>query len=165
MVTRGRWARQKRLLVCRSSRLEGVQKMPRGPAGCILRRVMGRLLRESSRRGETRLSCLLHRGTVPPVQRESAGPRGARDAVCRRRLPRDSAGAVDRSDADTVKIETRKTGSILTACAVSDCALGEPRLRGSRLLSTQIVRKQAKAIRLQQRCNCVQHCRQRLPRV
>jgi hypothetical protein len=34
----------------------------------------------------------------------------------------------------------------LNACAGSEVALGESRLRGSKLLSTQIVRKQAKAI-------------------
>jgi len=81
----------------------------------------------------------------------AAEPRGAREAVGRRRLPRGSRSAGDPSAADTVRINAEDATLILTARADSEVALGSRDCGAVELLSTQIVRKQAKAIHLQRR--------------
>jgi hypothetical protein len=94
VVVRGRWARAERLLVCRRARSGAFKKhAPRS----------GRIKNSDAwwvvwlRCGldrRARLSCLLRCGTsdLLPAS-ETAGPWGAREADCRGRLPRDSAGA------------------------------------------------------------------------
>jgi hypothetical protein len=81
----------------------------------------------------------------------AAEPRGAREAVGRRRLPRGSESAGDPSAADTVSVDAEDAGIDLTARADSKTALGSRDCGAVELLSTQIVRKQAKAIHLQRR--------------
>ncbi|MBB5342738.1 hypothetical protein HDF10_000688 [Edaphobacter lichenicola] len=82
---------------------------------------------------------------------EAAEPRGAREAVGRRRLPRGSESAGDPSAADTVSVDAGDAGIDLTARADSKIALGSHDCGAVELLSTQIVRKQAKANHLQRR--------------
>lgn len=59
----------------------------------------------------------------------------------RRRLPRGSAGAGDRSAADAVKSKPDKTGSTSLRCRQRRCAGGGATACSRSLLSTQIVRK------------------------
>jgi hypothetical protein len=61
---------------------------------------------------------------VPTVWRYTPNRGGAREALYQRRLPRDSVGARDRSAASTVRVDVRRTGIDLTACADSEVALG-----------------------------------------
>ena len=69
-----------------------------------------------------KLSCLLHQGPVPLSDKQTAEPRGAREAVCRRRLPRNPAGA---SRLCLLRIQGGRgqiTGFDLHACAGSEVA-------------------------------------------
>lgn len=108
---------------------------------------------------ETRLSCLLSEGTVPPVTAHmAAGPRDARDAECRCRLPRNSTGAEDVC-CRRYRWPSRKRWVDLTAFAGSDGYAREQRLRAVERLSTQIVdstwRKYIVSTAEQRDCNAV----------
>jgi hypothetical protein len=143
----------------------GVLKSPRGLTGCVIRRAVGRPLRESGsqeRRGSP-VCAVRNRSTMRRAS-EAARPRGERDAVCRRRLPRDSAGAWDRSTAATVKIETMKNWSTSPRLLAAMVRWGSSDCEAVERLSTQIVRKQAKAICRRRPCT-LQSRHQRLPRV
>jgi hypothetical protein len=68
----------------------GVQNCPVARPNTAIRRVMGLLLRESGRqKSKTLLPAPLGTSVICPTS-EAAEPRGAREALCRRRLPRDS---------------------------------------------------------------------------
>jgi hypothetical protein len=105
---------------------------------------MGRLLRRSGDK-RARLSCLLHQGisAICPSS-EVTGPRGPREAWCRRRLPRGSTR-------HRILSCEYSEGSMQEYRHRPQCVCRQRGARGSRdcravkLLSTQIVRKQAKA--------------------
>jgi hypothetical protein len=110
-----------------------------------LRRVMGLLLRESGRlESKTLLSGPLGIRAISSGS-EAAEPRGARETECRCRLPRSSK----RQQIVQLRIQgvdAGVNGVGLNACAGSEVALvGASDYRAVKLLSTQIVRKQAKA--------------------
>ena len=101
-----------------------------------------RCSQESRQAQETKLSCLLHEGTVPPVRRTMQPDRGVRerldaDAGCHA-APR---SAEDRSAADTVKSMPDELASTSLRCRQRWCAWGVATAGQSKLLSTQIVRK------------------------
>jgi hypothetical protein len=127
---------------------------------------MGPLLRESGRRkSEALLSAPLGISATCPAN-HAAEPRGAREAACQHRLPRDSR----RQKISLLRIQW---GPVPEELAWSSERVQAVRLRsGSRdcgavkLLSTQIVRKQAKALFIfNAAAHCVQLRRQRFPTV
>ena len=84
-------------------------------------------------------------------QRHLSGERRCRTAGCERgRMPTQVATrlrrAQDSSAANTVKAQCEKAGISLSACAGSKVRSGSRDCEAVKLLSTQIVRKQAKAI-------------------
>ena len=131
----------------------GVHNCPRGPAG------YGPSARDgSSAPGEqaderAKLSCLLHWGSAP-----SAGERCCRTAGCERGLvPMQVATrlreAKNRSAASTVRSVPEKRGIGLSACAGSEVALGESRLRGSRAsLNSNCQKTGESTFHLERRC-------------
>jgi hypothetical protein len=142
----------------------GVQIAPVVRLDSALRRVMGRLLRRSGRR-RARLSCLLHQGisAICPSS-QVAGPRGARDALCRRRLPRVSARHVF-SAANTVKARCRNTCVGLSACAGSEVR-AEVATAGSRASLNSNCQKTGESIFISNDvAHCMQSRRQRFPTV
>jgi hypothetical protein len=131
-----------------------------------LRRVVGPLLPKMEGRNEQSSPVCSTKGSGPIVQRAlAAEPRGAREAVGRRRLPRDSRSAGGPSAADTVSVDAEDAGIELTARADSRSALGSRDCGAVGLLSTQIVRKQAKAIISNDASHCMSRRRQRFPTV
>jgi hypothetical protein len=129
VVARGRWASLERLLVCRRTSLVVFKNCPVARPDSALRRVMGLLLRESRRQIEP----------GSPVcstwdQCHPSGERGCRTAGCERgstpaQVATGLQEAQDPSAANTVRADAKASG--LSACANSEVALGESRLRGS----------------------------------
>ena len=155
-MARGRWASLARLLVCRRTGLVVFKIAPwSGRIGSSARDGPSAPRRAADERAK--LSCLLHLGISATVRRAMAAePRGAREAVCRRRLPRGSENARDRTAADTVRIDAGKTGIGLTACAGSEVALGERDCGQSSFSQLKLSEKQAKAIFISER-RCTLH--------
>jgi hypothetical protein len=165
-VGRGRWASLMNLLVCRGTGLV-CSKLPRGPAE----------YGSSARDGPSAPGGQKTREQGSPVC--STGDQ--RHLVRRVKLP--NRGVRERLDADAgchaapggtrpfcceySESRCRKTGIGLSACANSEVALGKQSDCGAvRLLSTQIVRKQAKAISISNdAARCMRRRRQRFPTV
>jgi hypothetical protein len=107
----------------------GVQRLPRGPVGyCPSGRMglwSGKAVDEKS---EALLSAPLGISAICPAS-YATEPRGAREALCRRTLPRGSRR--HKSAANTVRGRRRRLGIGLNACAGNEVALGKSRLRGS----------------------------------
>jgi hypothetical protein len=138
VVGSGRWARPVRLLVCR--RIGPVcSKMPRGPARCVLRRVVGRLLRRAAEKRDEALLSASRRNSATGPGREAAGPWGAREAERHCRLPRELQRAQGIGLPRIQGSRNLKRRFDLDCVADSDCALGSSRLRAVERLSTQIV--------------------------
>ena len=135
---------QARLLVCRLPPL-GVSKIAPGPAG------YGRSARDGAccsgrtedRKSEALLSAPLRSSATCPAN-NAAEPRGAREARCHAGCHAAPEGKRSFA-ADTVR-SVAKNCIVLTACAGSEVRSGSRDCRAVKLLSTQIVRKQAKAI-------------------
>ena len=156
MAARGRWAGPARLLVCRRTGLGG-SRLSRGPAGDGLRRVVGRLLRASSRRERRGSPVCSLREQCHRRGAHAAGPRGAREARVPCRLPRDFAErriGLLRIQGDATPEKSGIESQLRLQS--SDGALGKARLRAVKLLSTQIVgntrRKQIHLERQRQHC-------------
>ena len=152
MAARSRWASG---CVCwfAGAPSGGVQKWPRGPAFYAFRRVMDPLVRRKRKAKERGSPACSTRDQV-----HMSDERGCRTAGCERDLmPWQVATrlrkARDRSAADTKRIDAWKNWAFdLNACAAARLRLGSRDCGAVKLLSTQIVRKQAKAIfHLQQR--------------
>jgi hypothetical protein len=127
-------------------------------------RVVGRLLREGGRQ-ESKALLSAPCGTVPlTTANESAEPRGAREAVHRCRLPRDSANARDRSAADTVKA-IPKIGSASLRLQTAMLRRESRDCGAVKLLSTQIVRSTGESNHFRRTCKLLAGRRQRFPTV
>jgi hypothetical protein len=135
-----------RLLVCRRTGLVVFKTCP-GSGRNILRRVVERLLQKSGRQESEALLSAPRGNSSTSDDKQAAGPRGAREAVHRCRLPRDSANTGDRSVADTVK-PTPKDRAGLTAFANSDAAWGVATAGQSSFSQLKLSVVQAKAIHL-----------------
>lgn len=146
MVAHGRWGQSDAPVGLQAHRSGDVQNCPVARPRTAFRCVMGPLLRKSERRkSKALLSAPLGISATCPAS-QAAEPRGAREAWCQRRLPRGSR----RQKISLLRIQW---GPVPEELASSSERVQAVRLRsGSRdcgavkLLSTQIVRKQAKAI-------------------
>jgi hypothetical protein len=113
-----------------------------------------------------RLSCLLHWGPAPSV-----GEQYCRTAGCERGpMPMQAATrlrrARKRSAANTVKTDAKELASFSVRVQATRLRSGSRDCRAVKLLSTQIVRKQAKAIFISNNAaHCMQRRRQRFPTV
>jgi hypothetical protein len=139
VVVRGRWARVERLLVCRRTDLVVSKIHAPWPGRIATPARAGSSVSQRAQREERGSPVCSTKDQEPLPASEAAGPRGAREAGHRCRLPREFAGAGDRSAADTERIDTEKTGSTLTAFANSDGARESRDCGAVKLLSTQIV--------------------------
>jgi hypothetical protein len=165
VVARGRWASTTHLLVCRHTRLGG-PRLPRGAAG------FGRLARNrpsapgGQKTERARLSYLLHWGSAP-----SAGEQCCRTAGCERGpIPMQVATRLRRTRnrfaASTVRSDAKEIASFSVRVHATRLRSGSRYCRAVKLLSTQIVRKQAKAIFISNNAaHCMQRRRQRFPTV
>jgi hypothetical protein len=163
MVARGRWARLVCLLVCRHTSLV-CSKLPRGLAG-YGPSARDRPLPVSGRqKSKSSPVCSIGTSAICPTGKPT-GPRGEREALCRRRLPRGprskkllcceySKGWSGKPGPPSVRVQTARLRS-----GSRDC-------RAVKLLSTQIVRKQAKALFISNNAaHCMQRHRQCFPTV
>jgi hypothetical protein len=126
---------------------------------------VGRSGRATVKRDKALLSA--PRRTDPQCEGERGKPdRGVREMPLPRRLPRDSAGAWDRSVAATVKIETQENGSTSPRLLAAMVRWGSRDCRAVQRLSTQVVRKTGESNFVGDDCAiCMQSRHQRLPRV
>jgi len=159
-----RLARPGHLLVCRCNGGGRSKKKPRGSAGSRLRRVVGRLLgrRETQ---SARLCCLLRRGTVTLVRRMRLPNHGVRerlwaDAGCHAnpRAHGPSVLRIQRGQAQRMGWTGLRLQTVTVRAGSCDC-------EAVQLLSTQIVRKQAKELISNVVANSLQGRRQRFPTV
>jgi hypothetical protein len=164
VVARGRWASLACLLVCRRTGLVVFKNCPVVRPDSAVRRVMVRLLRKNGRRRE-QSSSVCSTGDQRPL----SGEPGCRTAGCERsRMPAQVATrlreAQDRS-AITVRIDAEKASASLRV-QTARLRSGRRDCGAVKLLSTQIVRKQAKAIFISDNAaHCMQRRRQRFPTV
>jgi hypothetical protein len=164
VVTRGRWASLARLLVCRRTGLVVFKIAPVARPDSALRRVMDHLLQ--ARGGQ------IEQGS--PVcstgdQRHPSGELGCRTAGCERgSVPAQVATwlqeARNPSAANTVRADEEASVSVRVQTA--RLRSGSRDCEAVKLLSTQIVRKQAKALSISNdAAHCMQRRRQRFPTV
>ena len=168
VVARGRWARQAHLLVCRRTASGCVRRLPRGPAG------YGRSARDGpsapgeqkTEESEALLSAPLGTSAICPAS-NAAEPRGAREARCRRRLPRGSGRRRNRSAANTVRSRCQKNWHRThCVCRQRGCARGVATAGQSSFSQLKLSVIQAKAIiHLDNAAHCMQRRRQRFPTV
>ena len=165
-MARGRWASLACLLVCRRTGLVVFKNSPVARPKMALRRVMGLLLRESRRQeSKALLPAPLGISVICPASK-AAEPRGAREAICgagchtapggkRSFCCEYSEGSVpEEPESTSVRVQTARLRS-----GSRDCG-------AVKLLSTQIVRKQAKALFISNdAAHCMQRRRQRFPTV
>ena len=144
MVVRGRWASPMRLLVYKRTGLVVFKTAPWSGRISLSARD-GPSVPKERKTQRARLSRLLHWGSAPSVRQPGCRTAGCERALCWRRLPcvsiRHMILCCEYSESTMLK----KSASALSARAAARCA----RSRGCgavKLLSTQIVRKQAKAI-------------------
>ena len=128
------------------------KNMPRGPAGCGLRRVVGRLLRErQTRESEALLSAPRGNSATYPASE------GCRTMGCERGRCASAgchaapANAGDRSAADTVRINAGKTGPISLRLQTAMVRWGVATAGQSSFSQLKLSVIQAKAIHLQRR--------------
>ena len=152
-------------LVCRNTRL-GCLRLPRGPARFGPSARDGPSAPGEQKTERARLSCLLHWGPAP-----FAGERCCRTAGCERGPMRMQVAtrlrrARDRSAANRVRSDAKELASFSVRVQATRLRSGSRDCRAVKLLSTQIVRKQAKAIFISNNAaHCVQRRRQRFPTV
>ncbi len=163
MVTRGRWASLTRLLVCRRAGLVRFKTAP----------WFGRM-RPSARSGSAAPAGRRRNEQNSPVcstkdqgqlsSEHKLPNRGVRERLCARAGCHAAPGTQEILLLRVqVSVDARDAGIDLTACADSEIALGSRDCGAVELLSTQIVRKQAKAIISNGEAYCMQRRRQRFP--
>lgn len=148
MVARGRWASPVHLLVCSAHRSGWSKDRPVARPDSARWRVMGHPL-PKNRGQKERGSLVCSTGDQRHLPAGyAAGPRGAREALRRCRLPRGSEGtkSICCEYSGEQCGETRHRPQCVCD---SEVALWSRDCKAVKLLSTQIVRKQAKAISFQ----------------
>jgi hypothetical protein len=164
-VARGRWARLVRLLVCRHTGLVVFKIAPwSGRCGPSARD--GSSAPESGRGKSKALpSAPLGISVIYPAS-QAAEPRGAREALCRagcHAAPGGKESFCCEYSEDRCRRNWHRPQCL---CRQRGCAWGASDCMAVELLSTQIVRKQAKALFISNdAAHCMQRRRQRFPTV
>jgi len=151
-------------LVCR--RIGPVcSKMPRGPARCVLRRVVGRLLRRAAEKRDEALLSASRRNSATGPGREAAGPWGAREAERHCRLPRELQRAQGIGLLRIQGSRNLKRRFHLDCVADGDVALGSRDCGQSCVSQLKLSVVQAKELIADDRARCMRSRRQRFPTV
>jgi hypothetical protein len=108
----------------------GVHNFPVARPDTALRRVMGLLLRGADDK-RAKLSCLLLWGPAPSARRAMLPNRGVRERPCANAGCHAAPGGKEPFCCEYSEGRCIETGIGLNACAGSEVALGESRLRGS----------------------------------